>query len=101
MLIRWVGLFLLVAICSTAAGLLMGTWHSTGYRWGRAYTPPLPASPTAQNRPHRGRSYGSAPDLRGNPITPAIATYGLDALGGSVEQHFPDTRVTPLRSPEG
>ncbi len=100
-LIRWVGLFLLVAVCSAAAGSLMGTWQSTGYRWGKAHTPRLPASASAQVRPHRGKSYGSTPDLQGNPITPAIATYGFDALGGSVEQHYPDTRVTPLRSPEG
>jgi hypothetical protein len=40
-------------------------------------------------------------DLSGNPLTPAVAAYGIDPFGSSVERHYPDTRVPKLRSPEG
>ena len=98
----WVSALLVVAICSTAAGLLLGAWHQPrGYRWGKVVTPPLPAPPLARSHAHRDAEAFSIPDLYGNPITPAVATYGFDAFGAAVEEHYPGTRVMPLRAPQG
>jgi hypothetical protein len=39
-------------------------------------------------------------DLYGNDISPAVATYSLDALGGLYEVHSPQTELPRLGSPK-
>ncbi len=80
---RFLGALLIVAITATLAGLWVGSRRSTG-------PAARPVRPPAVVR-----------DLYGNPLTPAVATYGIDALGGSVEDHYPGTRIERLAAPEG
>jgi hypothetical protein len=42
----------------------------------------------------------SKPDLRGNDITAAVATYKLDSTGVLYEEHSPQTEVPRLGAPK-
>ena len=39
-------------------------------------------------------------DLYGNGVSPAVATYSLDALGSLYEEHSPQTELPRLGSPK-
>jgi hypothetical protein len=78
---RFLGALLIVAITATLAGLWVGGRQSSGPR--RLSRPPAMLQ-----------------DLYGNPLNRAVATYGIDALGETVEEHYPAMPVDRLPPPE-
>jgi hypothetical protein len=66
--------------------------------------PPTPHEPIA--RPHDAPADDVAEDvdglidLYGNGVSPAVATYSLDALGSLYEEHSPQTELPRLGSPK-
>jgi hypothetical protein len=66
--------------------------------------PPMPREPVA--RPDdppsddAGEDVDAPIDLYGNGVSPAVATYSLDALGSLYEEHSPQTELPRLGSPK-
>jgi len=66
--------------------------------------PPIPREPVA--RPDDapaddvGEDVDGLIDLYGNGVSPAVATYSLDALGSLYEEHSPQTELPRLGSPK-
>jgi len=66
--------------------------------------PPTPREPVA--RPDDapaddvGEDVDGLIDLYGNGVSPAVATYSLDALGSLYEEHSPQTELPRLGSPK-
>jgi hypothetical protein len=50
--------------------------------------------------PGRDPAIAGTPDLYGNDINEAVATYKLDAAGNPYELHSPQTEVPRLRPPQ-
>ena len=89
-----------VALASTIAGLGGGAVQKPA-GFGASWT--LHAAPPTRYLPiDSDQGPAEAPaDLYGNPLRPAVATYDYDAFGGTVEEHYPETRVSKLSAPEG
>jgi hypothetical protein len=68
---------------------------------------PMPAAPRDPvAAPHEAAPDDTAEDmdaivdLYGNDVSPAVATYSLDALGSLYEEHSPQTELPRLGSPK-
>ena len=66
--------------------------------------PPTPFEPVARpdDPPSEdaGDDVDGLIDLYGNGVSPAVATYSLDALGSLYEEHSPQTELPRLGSPK-
>lgn len=78
----WIMLGILLAL------LLLGHYHTTAV-WEDAVS--QAASPST--RPH------ARIDLYGNPVSNALADYGVDRRGKMYERHAPDTALLELGPP--
>ena len=67
-------------------------------------TPPTPRQPVAlpdgAASDDVGEDFSELIDLYGNGVSPAVATYSLDALGSLYEEHSPQTELPRLGSPK-
>jgi hypothetical protein len=66
-------------------------------------TPPTPdpvALPDNVSSDDMAEEIDGLIDLYGNGVSPAVATYSLDALGSLYEEHSPQTELPRLGSPK-
>ena len=67
-------------------------------------TPPTPRDPVALpddvSSDDMAEEIDGLVDLYGNGVSPAVATYSLDALGSLYEEHSPQTELPRLGSPK-
>jgi hypothetical protein len=66
-------------------------------------SPPAPREPVAlpdDPASDVGEDVDGLTDLYGNGVSPAVATYSLDALGSLYEEHSPQTELPRLGSPK-
>ena len=79
-MLRWLALAIVLQLL-TAGALLTS----------RTVTLTYPAAPIDDDE---------STDLYGNDVTPAVATYSLDATGSVYELHSPHTEIPHLGSPK-
>jgi len=99
---------ILTVTLSPALGWTAGVWHasSTG---AHTYRPASAAVVAPAAQPVRGPHIddevrltppASRVDLRGNDVSPAVASYTQDPAGFLVEEHAPGTEVSRLGDPQ-
>lgn len=99
---------LAVAVALVALTALFAPRHVTSSHpaWLTATAPATPSEPGATSRDvaieldAHGDDADATADLRGNDVTPAVATYSFDALGSLYEVHSPQTELPRLGSPK-
>ena len=68
------------------------------------HAPAIPREPASLPDEAPSDDMGDDPDalidLYGNGVSPAVATYSLDALGSLYEVHSPQTELPKLGSPK-